>query len=236
MPAYNFKLAFAESVQIGEKAQTIRKRRKRPTQPGDTLYLYAGMRSKRCRMLRQEVCTEVVPIDIEPRRVVVDGEILDLDGLDGLARADGFDSIEALWAFFDDTYGLPLIDQMCVVRWDPFDDGKSWDVFPWPDWVPEDLQRSIEKFWFPEWGRGPEQWLDDARSHRMPRFGQCVRMKQLLTEKLVTGRFVYAWNNIGRLVTSAGDVVCVSNPGPLIGHQGRNWQRGQQHTRHRSRL
>jgi len=225
MPAYNFKLEFAESVQIGEKAQTIRRRRKRRTRPGDRLYLYTGMRSKRCRMLRQEVCTEVISIDIYPRRVEVGGKPLDLDELDDLARADGFDSIEALWSFFDETYGLPLVHQMRIVRWDPFDDGNSWDVFPWPDWVPWDLRQSIQSFWFPEWGRGPRQWLESARENRMPRFGQQVRMCQLTTDELITGRFVHAWNNIGRVVTDKGEVVCISNPNPLIGHQTRNWQR-----------
>lgn len=224
MPAYNFKLEFAESVQIGEKAQTIRKRRKRPTQPGEVLYLYTGMRSKRCRMLRQEVCTEVVPIDIYPRRVDIGDRTLDLNGLDALARADGFDSPEALWCFFDETYGLPIVDQMQLIRWDPFDDGNSWDAFPWPYWVPENLRQQIEQFWFPQWHRGPRQWLEDARVQQMPHFGKYVRMKQLMTDELYTGRFVHAWNNIGRLVTDTGDVVCVSNPGPLLGHRGRNWE------------
>jgi len=62
MPAYNFKERFAADVESGKKRQTIRRKRKRPTKPGDVLYLYVGMRTKRCRKLREAPCESVVSI------------------------------------------------------------------------------------------------------------------------------------------------------------------------------
>ncbi|MCP4697978.1 MAG: ASCH domain-containing protein, partial [Gammaproteobacteria bacterium] len=59
MPAYNFKQCFAYDVLTGLKSMTIRPHRKRATKPGDTLYLYAGMRSPSCQLLRKEECLRV---------------------------------------------------------------------------------------------------------------------------------------------------------------------------------
>lgn len=51
MPMFNFKKQFADSVESGEKRQTIRARRKNRPQVGQTAYLYTGARTKACRKL-----------------------------------------------------------------------------------------------------------------------------------------------------------------------------------------
>jgi len=75
MPAYNFKSQFAQPIESGRKRQTIRPRRKRPTRPGDKLYLYMGMRTKACRKLAEVICTRVTPVDI-PQGAIRLGGIL----------------------------------------------------------------------------------------------------------------------------------------------------------------
>ena len=66
MPALNFKKQFADKVERGEKRQTIRALRAdgRNPQPGQTLFLYTGMRTKSCRKLGEAVCSSVEQIDI----------------------------------------------------------------------------------------------------------------------------------------------------------------------------
>ena len=58
MPAYSYKERFVPMVKDGSKRQTIRKRRKKGfAKPGDMLYHYFGMRTKWCKKLRQDRCT-----------------------------------------------------------------------------------------------------------------------------------------------------------------------------------
>jgi hypothetical protein len=65
MPAYSFKERFVPMVKDGSKSHTIRARRKKGfAKPGDTLYLYYGMRTKFCTKLREEICTDVKTIVI----------------------------------------------------------------------------------------------------------------------------------------------------------------------------
>ena len=122
MPAYNFKARFADAVERGDKCQTIRKRRKRPTRPGDTLYLYTGMRTKQCRLLRTEMCIGIAPIDIYDGRVVFDGSELPRWHAQALAEHDGFDTLADFFKFFDDTYGLPVVGELELIEWRPNDD------------------------------------------------------------------------------------------------------------------
>ena len=57
MVAFNFQSRFADAVESGEKRQTIRLKAR--CKPGDTLQLYVGQRSKRCRLLGLGCCTDV---------------------------------------------------------------------------------------------------------------------------------------------------------------------------------
>lgn len=67
MPAYSFQERFVPFVIEGSKPQTIRKRRNQKIEPGSILYLYFGMRTKYCRKLREEVCTDVRTISISKK-------------------------------------------------------------------------------------------------------------------------------------------------------------------------
>lgn len=112
MPAYNFQTQFAPAVEAGIKRSTIRPRRKDGRQPkvGDTLYLYTGMRTKACRLLRKETCTAALPVEIRCVRgtVRLDGRLLTEAEVAQLATIDGFASAKAFFAFFRETYGFVL--------------------------------------------------------------------------------------------------------------------------------
>ncbi|MBX3736702.1 MAG: ASCH domain-containing protein [Candidatus Didemnitutus sp.] len=109
MPAYNFKGQFADAVESGRKPHTIRPRRKRPTRVGDTLYLYTGMRTKKCRLLRTATCRKVTPIAIYTSGcsglVKLNGREMPHRELHRLAIADGFFGIPEFLDFFADNYG-----------------------------------------------------------------------------------------------------------------------------------
>lgn len=122
MPAYNFKAKFADDVESGKKPHTIRPKRKRQTKPGERLKLYTGMRTKKCRLLADTFCKNVEPVEIHSTHIKVGGRVLVMDERRNLAVNDGFDSLEAFYDFFRETYGLakdkPLTD-MELISWYP---------------------------------------------------------------------------------------------------------------------
>lgn len=91
MPAYSFKERFIPLIKSGEKKQTIRSKRKCQAKPGDTLYLYFGMRTKWCTKILETTCIAVSPIEIKKNGSVYIGgaKLNDLDK-DMLAYHDGF--------------------------------------------------------------------------------------------------------------------------------------------------
>lgn len=115
MPALNFQNRFADAVARKKKRHTIRARRKHPIKAGDTLYLYTGMRTKKCRRLCEPVrCTAATAIVIVSAfgfvwlgagsqrypRGILTPEYVTL-----LALADGFASAGEFFAWFADTHG-----------------------------------------------------------------------------------------------------------------------------------
>jgi len=122
MPALNFKQRFAPLVESGAKRQTIRAMRKdgRDPAPGDVLQLYTGMRTRGCRKLREEVCTSAEPIGIGRDGFVLLGDgdgfkKLAPDEIEALAAADGFESVEAFFDFFNTTHRLPF--NGLLIKW-----------------------------------------------------------------------------------------------------------------------
>jgi hypothetical protein len=111
MVAYNFSAQFANDVEVGLKAQTIRREGKRnPPEVGDELQLYTGMRTKHCRLLRNSICSKVTPIKILPKfgeihiqaSTRIHWLIFDSDkSLNALARHDGFHSYKELFDYFE---------------------------------------------------------------------------------------------------------------------------------------
>ena len=115
MPAFNFKQHFSSVVASGEKCQTIRKPRKRQTIPGDTLYLYTGMRTKNVKKLREAECIAVLPVIIGTSSVTLNGETLKTSEIDKLAKLDGFGTAQAFYDFFEENHGLPFEGE--VIKW-----------------------------------------------------------------------------------------------------------------------
>lgn len=118
MPAYNFRREFSAAVERGEKAQTIRKPRKRPTVVGDRLYLYTGQRSKACRKLGEGLVLWVEPLEIGPgwvRGGWLGGRMLSSEEILALAKADGFKGPISFFKFFRQMYGLPC--DVELIRW-----------------------------------------------------------------------------------------------------------------------
>jgi len=117
MPAYNFKKQFADAVAAGRKRQTIRKPRKRPTSPGDRLYLYTGMRTKGCRKLREVDCDSVTPLELYfGLRAFSNGVEMSGAEIVAMARADGFVNALDFFEFFGNQYGLP-IENLEIITW-----------------------------------------------------------------------------------------------------------------------
>lgn len=126
MPAINFKAEFADQVRNLEKCQTIRARgKRRPPRVGEPLMLYTGMRQIGCHKLIDAVCVAVDPISISIKSRTV--QMLALRGrvpmwatlfdheIEELAKADGFASADAFFAFFAEQYGETFSGY--VIKW-----------------------------------------------------------------------------------------------------------------------
>jgi len=106
MPAYSFKERFIPMIKSGDKKQTIRAKRKGQAKPGDTLYLYYGMRTKWCTKIGEAICTDVKEIMILVTGVFVGGKLLEETELEELAKADGFPDWETMERWWKQTHGL----------------------------------------------------------------------------------------------------------------------------------
>jgi len=108
MPLLGFKKQFAEMIESGAKCQTIRAYRKdgRNPKPGDTLYLYTGLRTKQCRKLKDVICENVSHLDItDTREIYVDYVFQNRMEEAVMSFKDGFESPQD---FFEETHGLPF--------------------------------------------------------------------------------------------------------------------------------
>jgi hypothetical protein len=104
MPLLNFKAQFVEPIRSGRKRHTIRAKRKVPIRPGDTLYLYSGLRRPGAFRILEEppLCTKIDDIEIDvDQSVQVNGVLLDSDEEELLARADGFRDFLQFCEFWD---------------------------------------------------------------------------------------------------------------------------------------
>lgn len=118
MPALNFKKEFAPKVERREKRQTIRALRKdgRNPRPGQTLYLYTGMRTKYCKKLDEVICKSVESIIINyDFTVMIRDEWLNVWQEKELAKNDGFNSYGDFIDFFRKTHGLPFYG--LLIKW-----------------------------------------------------------------------------------------------------------------------
>lgn len=124
MPALNYQERFVFLVESGLKKQTIRPKRKIPIKPGDPLYHYTGMRTKKCRKLGESECKITTPICIEEwgfkliTRIVTEEHwkySIDSSDLGWFARRDGFKDWSEMRDWFKDRYGLPF--EGVLIEW-----------------------------------------------------------------------------------------------------------------------
>lgn len=110
MPLIGFKKRFAPLVESGKKRQTIRAKRRdgRNPHPGETLYLYTGLRTKGCRKIGEVTCLGVQEITIDPTDINLSGTWLNIAGREAMARADGFKDFAEMRDFFDREHGIPF--------------------------------------------------------------------------------------------------------------------------------
>ena len=66
MVAYSFKERFVDPIRAGTKLHTVRAARKRHARPGEGLQLYAGMRTKNCRLIAMKDCAATLRIFVAP--------------------------------------------------------------------------------------------------------------------------------------------------------------------------
>ncbi|TCT34617.1 hypothetical protein [Martelella mediterranea] len=128
MPALNVQERFADDVEFGIKLQTVRAPRKdgrAHCKVGDTLKLYTGMRTKKCRLLRTATVTGIASVRIEGTSMQVNGHYLpsaiyDRDQVEitdnEFAEADGFKSFMEMADWFAENHGLPF--EGVVIYWD----------------------------------------------------------------------------------------------------------------------
>jgi protein gp37 len=95
---------------------------------------------------------------------------------------------------------------------------KSWADWVWPEFVPIRVREQIQDFWSEDWGRGPRAWLANMSEQGAPPFGAVVTMGNGFgpNPEPVTGRYVHAWNNIGRLVLDDGEFAYTSFSTPEV--------------------
>ncbi|MFE4671050.1 DUF5131 family protein [Streptomyces sp. NPDC056723] len=107
----------------------------------------------------------------------------------------------------------PLVGPVDLTAWVPpvspvplAEAPRTWSEWTWPDWVPAGVRTQIEGFWGADQGRTPRDWMRDMHQQGAPAFGSTVRLPDGFGPEApkITGRFVHAWNNIGRLVREDG--------------------------------
>lgn len=124
MPVFNFQKQFADSVERGEKRQTIRANRKDGIRPqvGQTAFLYTAARTKACRKLGEHPIEDVIPVLIGGKGIIFNPGSLQFEWiesdpaeLDNEAKADGFKDWNAMRDWFSKTHGLPF--EGYLIKW-----------------------------------------------------------------------------------------------------------------------
>jgi hypothetical protein len=121
MPLINFKERFVPLIESGKKRQTIRIKRKNPIKAGDTLHLYTGLRTKKCRLIKKVVCKSVHTISIGNRNLTIHnnfGDIIcspNIISMLGFAKADGFNSEDEFFEFFSQP--MYKNKQLQLIKW-----------------------------------------------------------------------------------------------------------------------
>lgn len=129
MALLGFNERFASHILEGSKCQTIRAVRKYPIVPGETLYLYTGLRTKHSQKIGEVKCESIEDISIhfDPDGIFF-GEVnlrnfqasLTHDELNLFAKSDGFKNWMDMKDFWIYTHGSMVLQQGfkgILIRW-----------------------------------------------------------------------------------------------------------------------
>ena len=107
MTSFSFKPEFVDKILSGEKQSTIRSTKR--CEVGDTMQLYIGMRTKKCKKLMDVVCIGVAPIIVSAHSQWKLGETEGnvKPSVAPLHEQEGFMNVQAMVEFFREEYGLP---------------------------------------------------------------------------------------------------------------------------------
>jgi len=119
-----FKSQFAPLVEAylngddNAKHQTVRAIRKEGYVPkvGETLYLYTGLRTKKSRKLGDDVCAEVLEIELEECWFTINGQIASYLQQQEIAIRDGFNCVANFLNWFQSNHGFPFHGH--IIRWE----------------------------------------------------------------------------------------------------------------------
>lgn len=92
---------FEDKILSGKKLHTIRWDEKNRWKPGKKIHFATGVRSSKYNCFKEGVCKGVQKIEMQGRKVWIDGVALTWDELEDLAINDGFDSLKDFWLWFD---------------------------------------------------------------------------------------------------------------------------------------
>ena len=126
MPSLSFRKQFRQPIVEKRKMHTIRAKRKVAIKPGDTLYLFTGMRTVNCERIFVDyrgfvICTRVEDVEIGADKVLgaltpwikVAGQLLDSSEREALAKADGFQDWPQMVRFWEGQ--LPFVGD--IIHW-----------------------------------------------------------------------------------------------------------------------
>jgi hypothetical protein len=116
MVAINFMPQFESLILDGSKVHTLRDNPR--AQVGDTLQLYTGQRTKKCRLIKTVKCTAVVPVRFgAPMLWSIGGRDLDGYEIERFAKGDGFPCNDDMDHWFQTNKPMPWFGWL--IAWAP---------------------------------------------------------------------------------------------------------------------
>jgi hypothetical protein len=113
MPSFNFQKQFVPAISDGTKSGTIRQTQR--CKPGDTMFLFTGLRTKKCNRLRTVPCVAVLKVTVPDMfkkgttaTISLNDQRLSLFTEADFVKADGFPNSYSFYEFFQKQYGLPF--------------------------------------------------------------------------------------------------------------------------------
>lgn len=116
-----FKERFKEPILKGTKIHTIREDKHHRWQAGKLIHFAIGVRTKKYNQFYEKLCTGTRHIEIDPVEkkvfIIVNGteqKYFNSDGIETLAKNDGFKNVNEFWAWFN----KPFVGK--IIYWTDF--------------------------------------------------------------------------------------------------------------------